>query len=173
MPALVAGIHVLRKFIEQIPPIGILPVNQPHLPRARPVFNRLLALNGGTNIVIQLKINEVLQAILIREATPQTAAMFAATADEIAGNADVKRAIATIGHYVNKAASHPHTVSKTWMPATSAGMTIERQCISSSWPDLFRPSTSLIFAKRQGVDARHKAGHDGGESEHRSLRNSR
>jgi hypothetical protein len=28
------------------------------------------------------------------------------------------------------------------------------------WPDLFRPSTSLDSKKPEGVDARHKAGHD-------------
>jgi hypothetical protein len=33
-----------------------------------------------------------------------------------------------------------------------------------SWPDLFRPSTSLNFHDFEDVDARHKAGHDGGGS---------
>jgi hypothetical protein len=32
----------------------------------------------------------------------------------------------------------------------------------SSWPDLFRPSTSLL-AGNEDVDARHKAGHNGGD----------
>jgi hypothetical protein len=31
-----------------------------------------------------------------------------------------------------------------------------------SWPDLFRPSTA--FFQNEDVDARHKAGHDGGEA---------
>jgi hypothetical protein len=31
-----------------------------------------------------------------------------------------------------------------------------------SWPGLSRPSTPYCFAKPKGVDARHKAGHDGG-----------
>ena len=30
----------------------------------------------------------------------------------------------------------------------------------SSWPGLSRPSTTSMFPARQGVDARHKAGHD-------------
>jgi hypothetical protein len=35
-------------------------------------------------------------------------AMFVAAPDEVAGDADLKRTIAAIGHYVNKAATH-HT----------------------------------------------------------------
>ena len=31
----------------------------------------------------------------------------------------------------------------------------------SSWPDLFRPSTSLVMALKQDVDARDERGHDG------------
>ena len=34
---------------------------------------------------------------------------------------------------------------------------------AASWPDLFRPSTSLVFLKivREDVDVRDKRGHDG------------
>jgi hypothetical protein len=32
--------------------------------------------------------------------------------------------------------------------------------LSSSWPDLFRPSTSLMLFGFQDVDARDKRGHD-------------
>jgi hypothetical protein len=33
---------------------------------------------------------------------------------------------------------------------------------SASWPGLSRPSTSFLLRPPQGVDARHKAGHDAG-----------
>jgi putative endonuclease len=36
------------------------------------------------------------------------------------------------------------------MRATSAGMTVERQRVSTSWPDLFRPSTSCRFRMMDG-----------------------
>jgi hypothetical protein len=68
---------------------------------------------------------------------------------------------------------------KTWMPGTRPGMTDERvrsggnsilylrkirhgELMSQypSWPGLTRPSTSYLNEK-EGVDARHKAGHDG------------
>jgi FAD/FMN-containing dehydrogenase/Fe-S oxidoreductase len=39
-----------------------------------------------------------------------------------------------------------------------------RDSDSSSWPGLSRPSTSSFSEMQQDVDARHKAGHDGGES---------
>src|SRR5262249_33426206 len=100
------GRHTLRNFVEQIEPTGILAVNQTHLPGARPVFDRLLALNGRANIVVQFKVNELLQAVLPGEPTQQTAAMFAATTDEIAGDADIKSAIAAIRHDVDEAAGH-------------------------------------------------------------------
>src|SRR5262245_58834953 len=42
----------------------------------------------------------------------------------------------------------------------------QRRCEppSRSWPGLSRPSTSLSRSCVQDVDARHKAGHDGGET---------
>ena len=51
------------------------------------------------------------------------------------------------------------------MRATFANLPDRCPC-SASWPDLFRPSTS--FFQNQDVDARHKAGDDGGGVE-RSL----
>jgi hypothetical protein len=36
--------------------------------------------------------------------------------------------------------------------------------LNPSWPGLTGPSTSLILRGFQGVDARHKAGHDNGEN---------
>jgi hypothetical protein len=54
------------------------------------------------------KIDELLQVILLLETAYQNVAMFMAAPDEVAGNADVKRTIAAVGHYVNKAATH-HT----------------------------------------------------------------
>ena len=40
-------------------------------------------------------------------------------------------------------------------------MNNQTDCTTPSWPGLSRPSTSCIRAIRKGVDARHKAGHDG------------
>src|SRR5262245_42568548 len=55
--------------------------------------------------------------------------------------------------------------AKTWMPATSAGMTKEKQCaVLPSWPGLSRPSTPLCLVSHQDVDARDKRGHDEGET---------
>ena len=98
----------LSECIEQIPPLGVLPVDQPHLPRTRPVLDRLLTLDRGANIVMLFKIDELLQVILLRKTAYQTVAMFMAAPDEVAGDADVKRTIAAVSHYVNKAATH-HT----------------------------------------------------------------
>ena len=94
MAGLVPAIHVLllvdmsqvREF-KQVPPIGIVRVNKAHLPRTRPVLDRLFTLNGGANIVVQFKIDELLQAMALRETRQQAVAVFMAPADEIAGHA--------------------------------------------------------------------------------------
>jgi hypothetical protein len=40
---------------------------------------------------------------------------------------------------------------------------------TTSWPDLFRPSTSLEHQEKQDVDARHKAGHDESKLKRRDV----
>jgi hypothetical protein len=57
------------------------------------------------------------------ESTQQALAMFVAAADEVAGNADVKRTVAPIGHEINEATAHSLQVNKTWMAGTSPAMT--------------------------------------------------
>jgi hypothetical protein len=46
--------------------------------------------------------------------------------------------------------------------AIMRNLTVTLIRINPSWPGLSRPSTSLL--KKKDVDARHKAGHDGGEA---------
>src|SRR5215813_10661286 len=47
------------------------------------------------------------------------------------------------------------------MPALVAGMTVERHSVSTSWPDLFRPSTSSSLARlqRRGCPRHRRAKH--------------
>ena len=59
MAGLVPAIHVLSQYIKQIPPIGILRVNKTYFPCTWPVLDCLLALNGGADIIVLLKINEL------------------------------------------------------------------------------------------------------------------
>jgi hypothetical protein len=73
------------------------------------MFDRLLTLNCSADIIVPFKIDELLQAILFRETAWQTVAMFVAAAHEIAGDPDVKCAVAAIAHYVNEAATHHST----------------------------------------------------------------
>ena len=62
-------------------------MNEAHLSRTRPVLDRLFTL---ANIVVQFKVDELLQAMAPREARRQAVAVFMAPADEIAGHADVR-----------------------------------------------------------------------------------
>ncbi|MGA8885729.1 MAG: hypothetical protein WB489_03585, partial [Pseudolabrys sp.] len=71
-----------------------------------------------------------------------------------------------------------YSTSKTGMTGTRPGMTAESHCTKgtarstrgamrdtySSWPGLSRPSTSFLLVRCEDKDARHKAGHDGGET---------
>jgi hypothetical protein len=50
--------------------------------------------------------------------------MLMASTRKITGHADVKSAIATIAHEINKASSHKKTMNKAWMAGTSPAMTI-------------------------------------------------
>ena len=109
MAGLVPAIHVLNQAMKQILPIRIVSMDQPHFPRTWPVFDRLLTLNRGANIFMPFKIDELFQPILLREATQQTVAMLVTAPDKIAGDADIKRAVTSVGHYVNKTAFHPRS----------------------------------------------------------------
>ena len=70
------------------------------------MLDRLLALNCSTDIVVPFKINELLQSMTFRKAGKRAGAMFVAAPNQIAGDADVKRTIATVAHDVNKTAIH-------------------------------------------------------------------
>jgi hypothetical protein len=63
MPGFMPGIHVLKKALEQILPFRILAVNQPYLICARPMFDRLLALNGHSNVVVLFEIDEPVETV--------------------------------------------------------------------------------------------------------------
>src|SRR6478752_6012608 len=59
---------------------------------------------------------------------------------------------------------HEENQEMRWKTLNRHGRACHRVSLSSSWPGLSRPSTSRRPCKIKDVDARHKAGHDGGEA---------
>src|SRR5262245_56786001 len=73
------------------------------------------------------------------------------------------RGVFTIGHRTNSAkrSLRPPYSDTQLQPRAGAG-TSGSPYTRASWPGLSRPSTSYFFCSRkEDVDARHKAGHDG------------
>jgi hypothetical protein len=60
---------------------------------------------------------------LLSESAQQAVAMFVTTADKVVGDANIKRTVATVSHYVNKATIYHLKSNKTWMAGTSPAMT--------------------------------------------------
>jgi hypothetical protein len=76
MAGLVPAIHVLlRDCLEEIVPIRICSDNHSDLPRARPMFDVVLALNGVSDIVKNLKVNEPLQPMPFGKTFDEAGAM--------------------------------------------------------------------------------------------------
>src|SRR5262249_3538428 len=101
--------------IVQIVPIGIHRMDQPDLPGARPVLDCLLTLNCVANIVKVLVVDKALKPVTLREPFDHAFTMLKRAVWQIAGDAGVENAIASIGHEVEPAALNIFTKSKTWM----------------------------------------------------------
>src|ERR1700722_11948442 len=88
----------------QIIPIGIHLVNEADFPRARPMLDRLLALNRVADIVELLLVDEKLEPVSLRESVDQPLAMLIDASEQIAGDTDVKYSATSVGHEVDEAA---------------------------------------------------------------------
>jgi hypothetical protein len=90
-----------KQCLVQILPFGIHAVDEAYLPGTRPVFDRLFALDCGSNVIVVLVIDEHFQAIPLRKAINEPFPVLVSTTRQIVGNAAVKRSIPSIGHDVN------------------------------------------------------------------------
>jgi hypothetical protein len=107
MAGLVPAIHVLlRNGLEEIFPIRICGDNRSDLPRARPMFDIVLALDGISNIIKFFEIDESLQSMALGKAFDESGAMFEYPPDEIVRHADIQDAVGAIGQNVNIPTCH-------------------------------------------------------------------
>ena len=100
----------------------------------------LFALNGESNVVVLLEVDELLEGIPFREPTNQAVTMFTTAANKIAGDTDIERTVPAIRHDVNEATSHLSV-----MPGFMQGIHV---------------FLSSLHFQKQGVDGRNKSGHD-------------
>src|SRR6185369_12643751 len=94
------------------------------LPCARPVFQVFLALDREADVVEVFDMNETLQAVFAREALREIRMVLNHALREIAGDADIQRAVWAIGEDVDPAAGHASSKeSNSWVVGTSPAMT--------------------------------------------------
>jgi hypothetical protein len=67
----------------------------------------LFTLEGVTDVIELLKIDQAFQSISLGEAINESGTMFEYSANEIAGHPDVEDAIRTIGQNINVSTCHP------------------------------------------------------------------
>ena len=76
-----------------------------------------------------LEVHEAVQRAATNELTANALPMFPDATDEVAGHADVERAVASVRHDIDPAAharrEWMRSVKKTWMAGTSPAMTGE------------------------------------------------
>src|SRR5262245_49420772 len=126
-------------------------MNEPHLPCARPVLDRFLALDRRADVIVGLVVHQHLEPVSFREPLDQPFAMLIRPLRKIAGDAGVERAVAPIGHDVDPAA-HVADQSTTWMTGTSP-MHDGPDRFVPSCPALGRASTSFMSRPRRGWPA--------------------
>src|SRR5262245_42610486 len=109
-------------------------MDEPDLPRPRPVLDCLLALDGIANVVKVLVVDEALQSIALREPFDDAFAMLERAARQIARDAGIKNAIASIGHEVEPAAFHAIIEARRGWPGQVPGHDVERFELTSPSP---------------------------------------
>ena len=70
------------------------------------MFDRFFALNRVTNVVKVFCINQAFQAVAFCKSPNQSFPMLISAPWQVARDADIQNAVATIGHEINPAASH-------------------------------------------------------------------
>src|SRR5262249_31432683 len=93
----------------EISPIRIVGLDQGDFPSARPFLQALLTLNGGSDVIERLDVDQELDAISLREPGNESLAVFEGAARDVVRHADVERAILAARHDV------PHAQSASQM----------------------------------------------------------
>jgi len=176
--------------VVEVIPIGIHCMDEPHLPGARPMFDCLLALDGITDVVEVLIIDETFQPVAFCESLDDSFAVLERAVRQIAGDASVEKPSRWLVMKYSQPPMMPTTSScdvatSPWpghkrvharLQRAMTGHDVERASfyredrsllqralpLAPSCPRLSRASTSYFSCcGKQVVDGRDKPGHDG------------
>src|SRR5258708_1921697 len=112
----------------------------------------LLSLDGITNIVEDLVVDQQLEPVPLGESVDQAFAMLVSATRHVRGDAGVKH---TMGFVCNRVDESGNTVIKQGIEGGC------KRC-TESCPCLSRAPTTFLPAPPQGVGGRDKPGHDSG-----------
>ena len=122
-------------------------MNELHLPTARPMLDVMLALDGVSDVIELLTIDQHLEAISLGKAFGRSLAMLKRSPGNIVRDADIKSAVASIRHDVNEAGHNAHLIGRGWPEQDCHGharrgllrlaRSVERR--RRGWPDQVRP----------------------------------
>jgi hypothetical protein len=111
---------LVERFLE-IVPVGIRVKNQSRFPGARPMLDVRLALNGVSDALVKLHVDESLEPVPLCESRHECFTMFIGAACDVGRHAGVENAIRAVGHDVDPAAGHSRV--NAWMAGSSPAMT--------------------------------------------------
>jgi hypothetical protein len=105
------GASRIEPFV-QVGPFWIRLLNQRQLPEPRPVLEILFPLQGVANIVVKFAVRQTFESVPLRKPVGDALAMFPHASSQIAGDADIERALRFVRHDVHIAAPWPNF---TWI----------------------------------------------------------
>src|SRR5260221_11416625 len=85
---------------EEIAPIGIHAFDEVDLPGARQMFQRLFALDGGSDIRCRFEPHQLRYAIALGEAIDNAIAMLDTATEKIIVDTDLKRSARLVAHQI-------------------------------------------------------------------------
>src|SRR5690349_17841767 len=97
---------LLRDCRIKVVPVRIHGDDLPNLPRPRPMLDVMFALDGISDVVELLEIDQPLQAVPFSKAVDESRAMFEYPADKITCHSDMQDAVRTIGQNIDVSTCH-------------------------------------------------------------------
>src|SRR3981189_718091 len=98
------------------------------------MFHRLLTLDRQANVIEGFVIDQQLQSVSFGKSIHQAFAVLIGATWQIAGDADIQDAVASVGHDVNETPRHALNL-KTWMAGASPATTMSGMGWQGADPD--------------------------------------
>src|SRR5581483_11280379 len=96
-----AGQNLAGRLVEQVDPLRVHALDQADFPESLPLLDLLFAADGGRHGLVHLVVDEAVHAVALGEPLDQTLLVLHHAIEQIAGDADVERAVTSAGKYVD------------------------------------------------------------------------